>query len=89
MSYGLDFLSGKLWVAEQLDSISKRYLNPNSHRLAQEVRASALNDGQRLKYVIAMKSGLPVIGGQGKLVLPRVQSWLSNDCDTIDGSSKQ
>ena len=38
ITYALDFPSGKLWVAEQLDSVASRYLSRNSRIVAQEVR---------------------------------------------------
>ena len=34
----LDFPSGKLWVADQLDTIASRYLNRNARIVAQQVR---------------------------------------------------
>ena len=38
ITYALDFPSGKLWVAEQLDSVASRYLNRNARIIAQQVR---------------------------------------------------
>jgi hypothetical protein len=38
ISYALDFPSGKLWAAEQLDIVASRYLNRNARIVAQGVR---------------------------------------------------
>ena len=38
LSYVIDFVSGKLWVAQQLESIADRYLSRNARIVAQQVR---------------------------------------------------
>lgn len=45
MTNALDFPSGKLWVAKQLDSIASRYLSRNARIIAQQVH-QMINENQ-------------------------------------------
>jgi hypothetical protein len=56
LSYAIDFPSGKIWIAEQLESISVRYLNRNAKVAAQKIRESIV-DGNTLKFISAMETG--------------------------------
>jgi hypothetical protein len=75
MSYALDFPAGKIWVADQLEAIAKRYLNRNARIVAEKVRETMLNEEPNLNFITAMRSDPPALGGHGKLVLPDQQSW--------------
>ena len=75
MSYALDFPAGKMWVADQLDSIAQRYLNRNARIVAEQVRENILSAEPNLNFITAMRLDSQVLGGHGKLVVPDQQSW--------------
>lgn len=75
MSYALDFEAGKIWVADQLESIAKRYLNRNARIVADKVRETMLSEEPNLNFITAMRSDPPALGGHGKLVVPEQQTW--------------
>lgn len=75
MSYALDFAAGKIWVADQLESIAKRYLNRNARIVADKVRETMLSEEPNLNFIIAMRSDPPASEGRGKLVVPEPQTW--------------
>ncbi len=76
VSYALDFPSGKIWVAEQLELIASRYLNRNASIVAQQVRETMLpNHNNNLKFITAMRPDPPTLGGHGKLVVPENTNW--------------
>ena len=76
MSYGLTFDSGKLWVAEQLDSIATRYLNRSARLVAQHVRHS-ISYSESLKLGASMRTPSPIASNQDDLV-PNVETWSSS-----------
>ena len=77
MSYGLTFDSGKLWVAEQLDSIATRYLSWSARTVAQYVRES-ISHSQSLKVDTSTSTPLPISSVQDTFVVPDVESWPSS-----------
>ena len=44
MAYALDYVPGKLWVAEQIEFISSRYLPQSSRKVVRRVRDAIMND---------------------------------------------
>lgn len=75
MSYALDFAAGKIWVADQLESIAKRYLTRNARIVAEKVRETMLSEEPNLDFITAMRTDPPSLGGRRKLVVPDQQSW--------------
>ena len=76
VSYALDFPSGKIWVAEQLELIASRYLNRNASIVAQKVRETMVPaNHNNLKFITAMRPNPPTLGGHGKLVVPENTNW--------------
>lgn len=76
MSYALDFDSGKLWAAEQLEAIATRYLNRSARIIAQQVRETIQTESQNLKFTAPMRPPL-VVSGRDGVTIPNVQSWPS------------
>ena len=75
MSYALDFAAGKIWVADQLESIAKRYLNRNARIVADKVRETMLSEEPNLNFITAMRSDSAASEGREKLVVPEPQIW--------------
>jgi len=75
MSYALDFAAGKIWVADQLESIAKRYLNRNARIVADKVRETMLSEDPNLNFMTAMRSDPAASEGREKLVVPEPQTW--------------
>ena len=71
MSSALDFASGKLWVAQQLDSIAHRYLNRTASTVARQVRQALLTNNTNLNL---FEREQPMISHQSKL-MPFPQRW--------------
>lgn len=69
ITHALDFPSGKLWVAEQLDIVASRYLNRNARIIAQGVRQT-IAGSQEPNLEDAMRPVPPV---QEKLVTQNMQ----------------
>jgi hypothetical protein len=75
MSHGLDFLSGKMWAAEQLKSIAARYLSRSAGMLAQKVVQSIRGGDPPRTRITAMKLNPSMTGGRDKLDIPTKRCW--------------
>jgi len=49
MSYVLSSDAGKLWAAEQLDSIARRHIPKSAHRIASRIRENLTSSGDSVK----------------------------------------
>jgi hypothetical protein len=81
VSYILTSQAGKLWTADQLDSIAQRYLTRSARRVATVVRENLNSGRESIRALRAMIPSLPTpmhstlgIPGQSKLVPPHVTS---------------
>jgi len=83
MSWALDFASGKIWVAEQLQSIATRYLNRSASIVARKVQQATIHDEDpTILTRIDAASTVPI---QGKLVIPDLShSWPTSVPSTSD-----
>jgi len=71
-SYALDFYSGKIWAAEQLEIIATRYLIRSARMVAQQVRETISDESQNFKL---MRPPPTVANGRDGKVIPNLQSW--------------
>lgn len=69
LSHVIDFVSGKLWVAQQLDSIADRYLSRNARLVAQQVRETVQSAHPTLLLSKAENATTKLT------IPPNLQSW--------------
>jgi len=69
LSHVIDFVSGKLWVAQSLDSIAERYLSRNARIVAQQVRETVQSAHPTLLLSKAENSTTKLT------IPPTLQSW--------------
>src|SRR5271170_8330064 len=75
MSYALNFDSGKLWCAEELEAIAGRYLNRNARLVAQRVRQEITADEPNFR-AFSMRPPSAPVSSQERLVTTNViQNW--------------
>src|SRR5271170_1422928 len=86
MSWALDFASGKVWVAEQLQSIATRYLNRSASIVARKVQQATIHDQDPISALQTRIDAPPLAGpSQGKLVLSDLHSpWPTSGPSTGD-----
>ena len=86
MSWALDFASGKMWVAEQLQSIATRYLNRSASIVARKVQQATIHDEDPTTTLLTRIDVPPPVGpSQGKLVMPDLHSpWPTSGPSTGD-----
>jgi|SRR5271170_2759925 hypothetical protein len=84
MSWALDFASGKMWVAEQLQSIATRYLNRSASIVARKVQQATIHDED--PTLLARIDALPPADpSQAKLTMPDLHSpWSTSGPSTGD-----
>ena len=82
MSWALDFASGKMWVAEQLQSIATRYLNRSASMVARKVQQATIHDED--PTLMTRIDATPPVPVQGKLVIPDLHSWPTTGPSTSD-----
>jgi hypothetical protein len=80
MTYALDFPAGKLWIAEQLDSVASRYLNRNAGIVAQQVRQTI--QGNQEPNVDNTMRPKPSI--EEKVIVQNMQSSPGPASDTVE-----
>lgn len=81
IAHALDFPSGKLWVAEQLDRVATRYLNRSARIVAQHVRGAMMSGDSSCHVVPQLRSDQQ---GHERLVVPELP--LSSHSSTDDFS---
>lgn len=59
MSYILSFRTGKIWAADQLDSVARRYLPNSARRIANTIRENLNPSAESTKILGAMVPPLP------------------------------
>jgi hypothetical protein len=70
----LNFHSGKIWVAEQLEIIATRYLNRSARIVARYVRETILDESQNFQL---MRPPPAIANGRDEMAFPNLQSWQS------------